>query len=363
MKSAINYPVCRVSARGLTLIEVVLSTAVTAILMAGIASAILLATQALPDDGNTLDGVVNSADVLDQISSELACAVSVPGRTAAGIVFRVADRNGNALPETISYQWSGTAGEPLYRQYNGGNQVAVLEDVRTFELSYETITVSTTVGEPSESESDEVLLASCVDLINLGDRRVRDNRWLGQTFRPSLPLDTIRWKVTRILFQAARVEEATGQCMVKLYAVGADGGPTADVLAQLPLDESDLSDEYEWREFAFPDAPQVSGMNGLCFVIEHLAHPSSCKVRYRTDGVLDPDIARLESSNGGATWSVYANQSLLFYAYGTITTLTPGEVELSTQLTAVRIRVRVGDDDSGQVETSVHLLNTPEISE
>jgi hypothetical protein len=46
--------------------------------------------------------------------------VTVPDRTDA-----------DALPETISYTWSGTAGAPLDRQYNGGTVASVLPSVQS----------------------------------------------------------------------------------------------------------------------------------------------------------------------------------------------------------------------------------------
>jgi hypothetical protein len=56
----------------------------------------------------------------------------------------VADRSSppDGRSETIRYNWSGTPGAPLTRQYNGGAVIDMIDSVQTLEVQYEIETVS-----------------------------------------------------------------------------------------------------------------------------------------------------------------------------------------------------------------------------
>ena len=95
-----------------TLVEVVMSMAIMAVLMAGIASAMLMAGQTLPDADDTSVAVASGSQAVDQIAGDLYCATSFTRRAANEVEFTVDDRNGDEAPELIRYAWSGTPGEP-----------------------------------------------------------------------------------------------------------------------------------------------------------------------------------------------------------------------------------------------------------
>ena len=120
-----------------TLLELVLSLVVTTILLGALTSAMILAAQAIPDAGKPLESTIATGEIANQMSGELYYALSFTERSVGAATFTVADRNGDAEAETIRYAWSGTAGDPLTRQYNGGAAASVLEDVQQFDLAYD----------------------------------------------------------------------------------------------------------------------------------------------------------------------------------------------------------------------------------
>jgi len=133
--SALSTQHCR-RRLGYTLVELVVSIAIMSILMAGIASAVLIASHAMPGGQTPLETAVEAIDVVDQIASELLYATTITENTASAVTFTVADRShGDSGPETIRYAWSGTPGDPLTRQYNGGTTVTVCQDVQDFSLA------------------------------------------------------------------------------------------------------------------------------------------------------------------------------------------------------------------------------------
>ncbi|MBU0617195.1 MAG: prepilin-type N-terminal cleavage/methylation domain-containing protein [Planctomycetes bacterium] len=122
---------------GFTLAELVLSMGIMAILMGGMASAILVATHALPDDQGSSEAGAEAVEIVDQIAGELLYATAITEEAENAVTFTVADRNhGAAGPETIRYEWSGTPGDPLTREYNGATAVKICEEVQLFSLRF-----------------------------------------------------------------------------------------------------------------------------------------------------------------------------------------------------------------------------------
>ena len=128
--------------RAFTLVELMLSLAVMTVLMGGMASAMLLATRAVPDRRTPLLAAAEGYHAAEQLTSELYAAEAFTTTAATTVDFTVADRNDvDTADETIRYSWSGVAGGALTREYNGGTAVAVVDDVYEFDLQYGTQSV------------------------------------------------------------------------------------------------------------------------------------------------------------------------------------------------------------------------------
>lgn len=120
----------------------ILSMAVMAVLMGGLASALMIAARAVPDRKTTLGATLDGAYAADQLAAELFVAKTFTLRSATAVEFTVADRNNDAVDETIRYEWSGTADAPLTRKYNVAAAVTVLSDVNEFGLGYDVISAT-----------------------------------------------------------------------------------------------------------------------------------------------------------------------------------------------------------------------------
>lgn len=118
--------------RGLTLVELATSMAITAILMGGLASTILVATRALDSGTGPAAKASEAADVLNVITADLNVALSYTEWTDQVVTFTVPDRDGDEVPDTLRYAWSGTPGDPLTRQCGAGPVVTIAEDVQDF---------------------------------------------------------------------------------------------------------------------------------------------------------------------------------------------------------------------------------------
>lgn len=342
-----------------TLVELVVSSAAAVILVGGMAGAIVLATQALPDRQGVLGETASAARALARINQELACAQSIVQHGANGITFTVPDQNGDGSPEIIAYSWGGGASDPLERQFNGADPEVLIADVVDFSLDYSTYSVSRE-GDPTRNESDERELAYWENWLTLGDQAVEDKKWRGEAFLPSLPADAVQYRITRVHFYVRADGPAIGMSSVELRLADTGFIPQADVLAATPMPESALLDVFSWYRVDFPAAPQIDAGQPVAVVIRHVSDARSCKVKYQSLSVWATNIAFVKTDDDGKTWKTGVGQSLLFHAYGTITTLGPPEIITVNYLRALRVSIQTAAD-TAPVESTVVLLNEPEL--
>lgn len=119
---------------GYTLIELIVSMSAASMLMAGMLGSIFLVSHAF--DGSDVQRETNqTVDVLSDIMADVRHATSFSDRTANAMTFKVPDRDGDLLPETIRYEWSGTPGDPLQYQYNSGPLTTIAANVQQFDLT------------------------------------------------------------------------------------------------------------------------------------------------------------------------------------------------------------------------------------
>ncbi len=333
---------------GFTLLELVLSLSVSSILLMAVGSAIMMAAKAVPDPDTPDNDTAQPARVAADIAAELQMALSFTVRDADTVEFTVADRTGDKIAETIRYDWSGTAGDSVTRQYNGGPVADVIEAAEEFGLLYDT----TIVNEQETQESAEVLLDSLVSPLENKAYTIVASFWVGQYIQPSLPAGATSWTVTRVQLQAQDSPSAGHAVWIQLRPADPGGLPTPAVLEQVYADN--LGGSMIWQEFFFDDVPPLPPDQGLCLVVKWAAGDDGANVRYTiTAG------NRVKTGNAGALWQLDVDKSLLYAVYGTYTEIV---TVATTYLTGIRVKVRTGTDATTGVETSVPLLHVQDIT-
>lgn len=353
--------------RGLTLVELVTSMTIMTILLGAMTSAVLMSSHALPDGRSPSHRLVQAGDVLDRMAGELFYATSTTKTAANGVAFTVDDRNhGDPGPETISYDWSGTPGDPLTRQYNGGTAVTIAEDVQEFDLTYSVVTQQISAG-GGPVESNEVLFTQERTQVSpLYVYKVTQTAWKGQYFDPAnfnvtpLPGNTTSWKITTVELVLRQYGAVDGQFALQVRDADGDGLPISAHHGEQAVSESDLAPSFDWHTTTF-ETP-IAGLSptqDLCLVLKYLAG---------SDAVLEYDestapTGRLKSTDAGATWIKANTRRFRYKIYGTYETPSAGPVEATRSvITGVDVQLRVGPHASTRVETSVQTLNTPEAS-
>jgi prepilin-type N-terminal cleavage/methylation domain-containing protein len=341
---------------GFTLIELVLSISIIAVLMLGLQSAMLLAGGSARTSASQLS--LSSGRAVDLLSADLTCATSILSSSATGVQFMVPDRNGDNSPETISYSWSGVSGAPLLRSINGGAATTILGSVNEFQLTYDTRSQQRAA---SYTESGEILLASNdgISFLNLGDWRVQQYNWIGQYFKPSLPGNASRWRVTRVLIPARIHYWAYGATRIQIRTATSSGLPGV-VLDECTMQENTLSSWYTWQQFSFTNASGRAPGTGLCIVAQWAGDSDACDIQYQALGGVGVNEYLVTSTNGGATWGAPLQQQMIYYVYGTYSTTDAAANDY--WLTGVRCALRSGSDTAGRVVTTIRTINEPQMS-
>jgi hypothetical protein len=345
--------------RAMTLVELVVSMAIASLLVTGLAAALVLAARALPRADRPTDRVLRTSEVVDWVLTELQSARHVTERSAQAITFTVADRDGDGSPERIRYAWSGAPGAPLTRQYNGGAAVAVLADVRQFEVTYQTRSTTEVYPGPNV-EGDEVLLSAAIVPVDQKDYTIDSSRWIGQYSAPpsgAVAAGYLTWRITRVWFLACRSGPADDQTRVQVCVPNSDGTPSTAVLDEVLLDENALSTSFTWTQVTFSSPVGVPVTQGLCVVLRPLGSKASAQTRYDNNG----GSGLLTTGDGGKNWSKSAGKSLLHTIYGRPAAPGPNQIATRRFLTGVQLVIATGTDAAARLETQVTLPNAPEV--
>ena len=121
---------------GYTLMELLVSVAIMTVLMGAMGVSVLMAVGSIDRGAEAGRQMSETNEALDEIVTELTQALSFIERTEHAVSFVVPDRDGDGLRDTIRYSWSGVAGDPVMREYNGQRPVPLAEDVHHFNLTY-----------------------------------------------------------------------------------------------------------------------------------------------------------------------------------------------------------------------------------
>lgn len=339
-----------------TLVEVLLASAILAVILLGMQSAMLLAARAAPDRSGGLSASLNASRAVDQLSADLAFASTIVSMTDKLVEFTVPDRTGDNSPETIRYSWSGTAGAPLQRTFNGGSAVNVADNIHEFSLTYNRRTQQRS---PTYTESGEVLFSSNdgLGLLNLGDGAIDSDNFYAQYFNPTLPASAVSWRLTRVKFKARTHGPSGGTTLIQ--ARTAISSKPAIVLEEASMLESSLSSSYTWQEVAFSNVSGLVPGTGLCVVFQWVNDAHSCDVQYQSLLATAANADLVTTSNSGSSWTVRSGQDMIHYIYGTYSTADP--VAYDYWLSGVACTIRSGTDLTKRVRSTIRVLNEPQV--
>ncbi len=300
-----------------------MSTLIISILLAAVGSAmrIMLLTTSVSSPTSPVTQTITARASADRIMDDLKIALSVPEVTTTAITLTVPDRDGDLVPETIRYAWSGTNGAPLTRAYNGGTATPIVDNVNTFSFEALYKTVGPVILPPVES-SEQVL--SSYSSTATAAYSVLATAWPAEWFAPSFPANTLHWKITRVKVRLMRAGTKAGIFTVGIYAVDNGKKPTGTALASGTVDISTVSSSAggQWVDVVFSSPlAGIAPSSKLAIVVSTTVSPSAGSTIHDNGPPAMTNMGYTTSSDGGASWaSPVTSKAMQYFIYGTYTT-------------------------------------------
>lgn len=315
------------AARAFTMMEMIVSIAITMVLALAIGSVVMLSARVMPRaKANTVARVEEAAArVLEQIAQDVSQAIEVPKISKYSMTIRLPDRDDDGKEEEIAYQWDGSSGSPLVCSINGGDPVVLVKAVHTFTLSPETFT-RTTTSEGSATSTGEILLAGYTDSAPTQEP-VNSTNWPVLTFPISLSDGVTAYSISRIDLYVSRIGLLIGADHLELRSAWPDGSPSTTTLASVTLPGGILALSAGWQSYT----PTYTGSNVLTARLLSLVaiHDSGSSVLrlYRNATAVAGHRAGV-STNSGATWNM-GDGSWAYRVYGRAITVPTTNVDTS----------------------------------
>jgi len=360
--------------RGFTLAEVLVGSTVATILTAGVGATIYVAGRATSGDTRPAATTVAGAMTAEQIAAELQYAASFTERSPTAVEFTVADRNGDASPETIRYEWSGVAGDPITRAFNGGPAVTVVEGAHQFALDYGVQTITEAQQQEGSGQGAETLLASFEGWEGISfveqEQALLPSYGITEYAPLNWPDGATELTITRVRVKLRR-DSPSAQFTVGIRKGSGGTGPIPEatyVGTPVVGSGAELANASGWVEFSFSDVTLTDPSSGYNLVLLGTTSGAYVSYYYATSAPVDDTVA-LFTANNGSTWTPSSSFSrkrndMLFYLYGSPDSSTPQEIEVNRNFVrSVKVALQVGAEATGRAHTTAQLLNSPEIVE
>lgn len=346
------------AARAFSLTELIVASAITAILLASITSVITLSTRVLPRDDQSADPILVANIGLQRLTEDLRQATRITGITATSVTFKVADRNSDGAEEVIAYSWSGTAGAPLLRAYNAADPETVIASVGSLAFTADTFSASRTIAagnvEAAEQLLDEYNPSSTG---SGGGTDITSLSQAGLAVRPVLPSDTISWRPTRLQYKSD-AESSGRTTTMTVRKADENRRPQSGVLQSTNVTNT-WADKDIWRTVTLSSSAQLAPTETLCFTLSGSSLLSRSTRVYPDSSVLNPYTGYLSNSTG-LSWNYTKNSAFPYRLYGCVTRPSTTTVPY-TRCDQLKIRLRATSTAATEVHTTISIPARPEV--
>lgn len=341
-----------VRSRAFTLVELVMSLAVTSILIAALGSAVVLISRTFDPQAAVGARQSSASRVLDQISCELLCAISIEVAEPRDLSFTLM-RAG--APVSVRYTWTGVDAAPLLRTFDGQPAVAILNSVSEWRLVYDTVSIT---ADPPPLEGGEVVVVQEDDTTSTGtgSHGVAIDYYPVEMFFPNLGADTTSWRPTRVKFMGRRQGNGNGVFEVVLHEVDAATQTPARRIEGVSVLESDLVADA-WHEVVFTTNEQLDPTVQFAVSFEPISGTGVMgKIDYGTGSTFTPATKLVEHDTGSWTELVGLDLKVWLFAVPTVPDLDPPPSS-DARLTAVSLTL--GETPDSTLQTRVNTFNYP----
>lgn len=341
---------------GHTLLEMMLSLVLLSIVMATVGSAVMFASQAIPDDDSAVGSMLADSAVLSRIAEDLASAQYVIEQTGSAVTVVVPDRTGDNIPDRIRYAWSGTYAGPLTYQLNDEDAINLIDSVAVFNLEA-TITTSTRTipGQSVASGSETLIDAFDTVLLTSPTTGIDPSNLAGQRFTPSFSSGASGYVPSRVEFRAKKQGGASGEMVIEVAHMPGSR-LSAQVYSTGLISEGDLANSMTWYSVDLTGSAVVPADEEitLLFSASDTSSATVANLHYNlgTGGMVS-------SSNAAASFSESLLNTVYYRLYG-YEQASGGAWDVSQQpTTMVNVSLLSTADDRSPVTRNVRMLLAP----
>jgi len=328
------------------------------LVMAGLGASLMIASRALPGGRDPLADTAAASRAMGVTLADVTHAIAVRRAEPTVLSIDLADRDGDAQPETIEYAWTGTPGDPLTRSINGGAEAPILQDVRTLRFDYDR-RVRGTIEQTNTAEG-EVIASFTQSPTTTATPNI--TTLYGQSFTPDAGPDAVSFSVESVRIFISRVDgimSLSSVLTVELRRFRDDGTLSSDAIASATLPGFSISTTPSWHT-AYGLKPRnldpadryavvLRGGSGFVTGISTGAYALAQAV---------PGAAFVSSSDGGNTFFEIPTVAIPLIVEATVenSTSTPG-------ISVHRVTMTLGAGDAGEatpVVGSVRPVALPE---
>ncbi len=344
---------------GFTLIELAMSLGILALLLGAVASMMSLAARAIPKETDPDQKVSTLRQRLGDICTDLSLAKSISSVTPTSITFVVPDRNNDGSDETISYRWSGTAGDAFARTDADAADVSMIAGVQSLAITITNESRVRTITSGTTDSAEQLLCAYTGD--SSGTTTVDTNARIALCIVPNLASNVTNWQLTRLKYQIKSLSGFSYAHTLKFYNPDAQGWiDESSSLASFDVaGVVAASSQVEWMNVSTPGMPWKLPLESVWAV---LGQPTAGSAKYEVPHAVAGHMCYTDGRVRILTLDVWAKISrqhvLLFEAYGK--TRTPATTT-QTYKAATRAQVSVRLSTGEQAALSTRLWNQPEV--
>ena len=346
---------------GHTLVELVTAMVSSGMLLAGLGSVMLIASQ-VANTPTASSHRLEAAEALNEFANDARYATFLVTRTPRVLEFVVTDRTSDGPAERIRYEWSGVPGDPLLKTVNDGTPIPLVDAVQDFQLSV--ATASETESFTATTESAEAILASNAVASSGQNRLIDQNNFSAQRINPTgfagIPANANAWNATRVDFKANR--NGSGETLrVQIRSAGDPyDRPTGEVLGEVAILEDILTSGVGWNTATFSSPIRGLALHRMYSLVwRGTTGESGTSAALQTDDNASTSVN--ESNDAGATWTYMPSRQTYYRIYGTYTS--PGTTYNVPRNYATRVNVmlQAGAAAHSRINASVPLVNRPEL--
>ncbi len=336
---------------GFSLLEMVVTMGVLALVMTVMTSIMMTTAKALP---SATDADVR-LDADDRALREALWLVADGKQVTANAMNKVAllapDVDGDANDDEVTFTFAGSAGNPLVMQL-AGTDVALVRDVQQFAFEFERS--ARTVSQVSGTyETSEMLLDGWNGPVT-ETRRVRSLSAVGMRLAPILPADATAFRVTRIRVHVK--PNSSGDAFMRWGLVDPSGDlPNSSAIRASVNVDARIAVAGAWTDVSFAGNTYWHAAGERPFL---LSSAQTLPLLHEFEigcTTLAPHAGNLFDSANGLN---VTNAAMLYEVYGVVrrpaTTTTTRTVATALMMTVTKV-------DGTVVRATVPLRNEPEV--